>query len=64
MMYSVVLAAHNRIDIPIHRIMNISCPNLSEENHSRVREVVTGDDGEAEDVRASLKHAIDRMKGN
>ncbi len=64
MMDRMVLASHDRINIPIHRIMNVCCPNGREENHGRVCEVMTWDDGEAKDVGTSLEHTIKGVEGN
>jgi hypothetical protein len=44
--------------------VNVSCPDCREENHGRVGKVMTGDNGKAEDIRARLKHSINRVESN
>ena len=45
MMHSMILAPHDGTYVPIHRIVDVGCPNLREKDHKCVGEVMSGDDG-------------------
>merc|ERR1719343_181066 len=63
-MNSVIFASHDRINVPIHSIVNVRCPNGSKKYHTNMGQVVAGDEWQKIDVRTCLQHAIERMKGN
>ena len=64
MMDGMIFASHNGLDIPIHGIMNISCPNRGKEQETKVCQIVARSKGQGQDVGTGLHHAIERMKGN
>jgi hypothetical protein len=60
----VVFAPHDGIDVPIHGVVDVGSPNGSEEQQAEVGQVMTGDEGQHQNIRAGLQHAIEGVKGD
>lgn len=63
-MHGVVLGAHDRFRVTPHRIVNVRRPDTREEEQEDVRQVVHRHEEQANDIRASLQHAINRVESN
>jgi hypothetical protein len=63
-MNSVILAPHDWIHIPIHSIVNVSCPYSREKYHGKMGQVMAGDEWQETNIRTCLQHAVEWMKGN
>lgn len=57
-----VFGPHDRIDIPVHGIVYVCCPDCGEENKQHVRYIVAGNEKEADDIGRSLKYTINRVE--
>mmetsp|Transcript_4932 Transcript_4932/g.7204 ORF Transcript_4932/g.7204 Transcript_4932/m.7204 type:complete len:289 (+) Transcript_4932:201-1067(+) len=64
MVHGMILAAHHRINIPIHCIMNVGRPDSSEEDHANMRQVVARHKQHTNDIGTGLQNPINRVKGN
>lgn len=58
----VVGAAHDGLRVAVQRVMDVSGPDSREEEHDLVRPEVDRHEEEAEDVRASLQQAVQRVE--
>ena len=60
----VVLGSHNGINVPIHGVVNVGCPNGRKEQEAKVCQKVAGHKRHDKCVGAGLQDPIEGMKGD
>ena len=62
MVHGVIFAAHDRLGVPVHSVVDVSGPHGREENHGHVRQVVAGDEEEADHIGRGLQNPVDGVE--